>query len=114
LKPLPKPEIISDPVRLPRRTLSEPPPCFSLNTNGFGKALVFHDSFACSWYPFLGQHFKEVVYIWHYEWDRPLIEREKPDVVIDEILERFFNVQDPNDLARRDQLPTASILPNAP
>ena len=78
-------------------------PCVILNEKASGKALVFHDSFACSWYSFLGQHFREVVYIWHYEWDRPLIEREKPEVVIDEILERFFNLQDPNELARKDQ-----------
>lgn len=113
--PLPSPNLVYEPARFrPHPGPPETRSCFTLNEKASGKALVFHDSFACSWYAFLERQFREVIYVWQYDWDRPLIEREKPDVVIDEILERFFNVQDPNDLARRDQLPTASILPNAP
>ena len=108
LKPFAATKDLYDPVRFPHQGPKETRPCYTLNPEGSGKAMVFHDSFACSWYGFLGQHFKEVVYVWQYEWNAALIEREKPDVVIDEILERFFNIQDPNDLARRDQLPTAS------
>jgi hypothetical protein len=33
-----------------------------------------------------------------------LIEREKPDVVIDEMLERGFNLKDPLALAHKDKL----------
>jgi alginate O-acetyltransferase complex protein AlgJ len=103
LKPVPvKPVVplteIFDPVRFPHQGSKETRPCYTHNDNASGKALVFHDSFACTWYPLLGQHFKEVVYVWQYPWDWPLIEREKPDVVIDEILERFFNIQDPTEL----------------
>ena len=72
--------------------------------------LLFQDSFACSWYAFLDRHFREVVYVWQYDWNRSLIEREKPDLVIDEMLERFFNLSDPNELARKDQL----SAPDAP
>jgi len=109
LKPFVATKDLYDPVRFPHQGPQETRPCYTLNPGGSGKAMVFHDSFACSWYGFLGQHFKEVVYVWQYEWNAALIEREKPDVVIDEILERFFNIQDPNDLARRDQLPPGSV-----
>lgn len=103
LKPLPSPKLLYDPVRLPQKGPEETWPCYTLNEKASGKAIVFHDSFACSWYSFLGQHFREVVYIWHFDWDRPLIEREKPAVVIDEMLERFFNTENPLDLLRKDQ-----------
>jgi alginate O-acetyltransferase complex protein AlgJ len=111
LRPLATLSDVYDPVRLPHGGIKETWPFFTLNTNASGKAIVVRDSFACSWYPYLGQHFKEVIYLWkyendhaHYEWDRPLIEREKPDVVIDEMLERFFCTEDPLALVRKDQL----------
>jgi hypothetical protein len=104
LKPLPTLETLFDAVRFPKRDAKEPDPRYTLNEKASGKAIVFRDSFAGSWYLFLGQHFREVLYIWHYDWDRPLIEREKPDVVIDEMLERFFNEKDPLELARKDRL----------
>jgi hypothetical protein len=75
------------------RIVQWPKLCFTLNDKASGKAIVFRDSFASSWYSFLGQHFREVINIRHYDWDRPLIEREKPDVVIDEILERFSTLK---------------------
>jgi hypothetical protein len=103
LKPLPTVSIRSDPVRFPRRQTNEVETCFTLNEQASGKAIIFRDSFATSWRPLLGLHFKEVIYLWHYDWDRPLIEREKPDVVIDEILERRINLLDPVELARQDQ-----------
>jgi len=102
---------VYDPVRLPQHGQKETWPFFTLNTNACGKAIVVRDSFAGSWYPFLGQHFREVIYLWdyendraHYEWNRPLIAREKPDVLIDEMLERFFCTEDPVALARKDQM----------
>jgi alginate O-acetyltransferase complex protein AlgJ len=76
-KPLPTLEGLFDPVRLPQGEAKEFKSSYTLNDKASGKAIVFRDSFAGSWYPFLGQHFREVIYIWHYDWDRPLIEREK-------------------------------------
>jgi hypothetical protein len=102
--PRPNPNLIYDPARFPHHGPSETRSCFTLNEKASGKVLVFQDSFASSWYGFLDRHFREVVYVWRYDWDRPLIEREKPDLVIDEMLERFFNLTDPNELARKDQL----------
>ena len=37
------------------------------------------------------------------------LEREKPDIVVDEMLERFFRQKDPNDLRRKDHLPATSF-----
>ena len=110
VKPLATLQDVYDPVRLPQKGVKETWPFFTLNTNATGRAMVFHDSFACSWYGLLGQHFKEVFYFWQYDWNRPLIEREKPDVVIDQMLERFFNQEDPAVLAQRDQ----GLLPPDP
>lgn len=94
-----------DPVRFPYEGRpQETRPCFTVNPKASGKLIIFHDSFACFWYGFLGQHFREVIYFWQYDWKRSVIEREKPDVVIDEILERAFNEEAPSALARKDQL----------
>jgi alginate O-acetyltransferase complex protein AlgJ len=112
LKPFTAPKVLFDTVRFPHHGPEETRPCYTLNPKGSGKAMVFHDSFACVWYGFLGQHFKEVVYLWQYDWNKPLIEREKPDLVIDEILERFFNEEDPLTLARKDQLSEAKSAVN--
>lgn len=104
LRPLPEVEILYDSGRFASHGPSGARNCVTRNSKARGKALVFHDSFARRWHSFLGQHFNEVIYVWQYEWDRPVIERERPDVVIDEMLERFFNQQDPLALARKDQL----------
>lgn len=110
LKPLPELPHIYDPVRLPQSGMEATWPFFTLNTNASGKVIVIRDSFASSWYPFLGQHFNQVIYLWkydgrpRYEWNRPLIAREKPDVVIDEMLERFFCTEDPVALMAMDKL----------
>lgn len=55
------------------------------------KMVMFRDSFAWPWIPLLSHHFKEAVYVYQPDWDLALIEREKPDVVVDEILERLFS-----------------------
>jgi hypothetical protein len=66
--------------------------------------LCFHDSFAMSLTQLLGYHFKRTVYIWQYNWNKQLIERQKPDVVVDEILERFVNDMDVRKLMKDDGL----------
>ena len=62
------------------------------------KALFFHDSYFWDILGFLGEHFSRAVYVWvkpglggkQSLFDKELIEAEKPDVVIEEIAERFF------------------------
>jgi len=96
--------ITTDISRLPSHWATNAEPKISLNSKARGKAVVFRDSFAVSWYPFLGYHFREVIFIWRYHWDAAFLEREKPDVVIDEMLERFLNQQSPRDLRAKDSL----------
>ena len=111
LKPMAMLEEVYDTVHFPYGGIKETRPVLTLNTNACGKVIVVRDSFAGAWYSYLGQHFKEAIYLWkyendhaHYEWNRPLIDRERPDVLIDEMLERFFCIEDPVALARLDQL----------
>ena len=51
-------------------------------------AVIFRDSFTARLMPFLSAGFQRVVYIWDYAFDRAVIERERPDVVIQEMVER--------------------------
>ena len=43
-----------------------------------------------------------------YNWDTSFIEKEQPDVVIDEVLERCFNTRDPVELQAMDPSETAA------
>ncbi|MGZ4961200.1 MAG: alginate O-acetyltransferase AlgX-related protein [Limisphaerales bacterium] len=76
----------------------------STNSNATGKAVIFRDSFSEAWAPFIGYHFNEVIYRWQHTWDRSLIEKEKPVVVIDELLEHYFYQQNPEALAVGDRI----------
>jgi len=78
---------------------------FAKNPQGHGRAMVHTDSFGRRWIPFLGYQFGEADFFWQYHLDGPLIERQKPVVVINEMLERFFNVTDPRELFSKDALP---------
>jgi len=110
LRPIPSLKEIYDPIRLPHQGVMETRPCYTRNEQASGKAMVFHDSFAHSWLRFLGQHFKEVIYVWQYYWDCALIERERPNIVIDEMLERFFNLEDPVEMVRKDRIPETAVV----
>jgi len=79
-------------------------PVYTENPSRRYSLLSFRDSFSNSWTAFVGFNFKRSVYIWQYNWDGKVIEREKPNVVVDEMLERMFNLQDPKKLMKDDQL----------
>jgi alginate O-acetyltransferase complex protein AlgJ len=70
-----------------------------------GRAIVYHDSFGRYWVPFLGYQFGEVDYFWQYDLDPKIIEQQKPVVVVNEMLDRFFNVTDPRQLSAKEALP---------
>lgn len=59
------------------------------------KAVVFRDSFFVALEPFFSENFKQVVYLWK-EYDQTNIEEIltlfKPDIVIEEVLERNFSL----------------------
>ena len=52
------------------------------------RAVVFRDSFSTALIPFLSEHFGRIVYLWQYDLDAEVIERERPDVVILQMTER--------------------------
>lgn len=64
------------------------------------KALVFRDSFVEALYPFLSEHFSRVLYLWPFPstvnqrryFDRAAIEEEKPNLVVDAFVERYFTM----------------------
>lgn len=82
-------------------------PVFSENPAAKTKAVVFRDSFSGYLTKFFGYHFSRIVYVWQQNWDKPLIEREKPDVVMDVILERFIIYRNPEVLLKNDEHPEA-------
>jgi alginate O-acetyltransferase complex protein AlgJ len=65
------------------------------NPDGKGKVVLFHDSYAVYWVPFLGYNFNKVIYTWQPNWDMHFLEQQKPDVIIDELLERHVIGVDP-------------------
>jgi hypothetical protein len=96
---------------LPRLNIFEPTGrqgkerAFAKNSQGHGRAMVYDDSFGNFWVPFLGYQFGEADFFPQSHFDAAEIERQKPVVVIDEVVERFFNVADPKELSRLDALP---------
>ncbi len=95
---------------LPQFTTKLPPPehlskpRFTYNPQAKGHVIIFQDSFAMGWLPFLGYQFSQVTYLWQYALDPAWIEREKPDMVVNEMLERFFNVENPKELIAKEAL----------
>jgi hypothetical protein len=54
------------------------------------RALVFRDSCFSRLAPFLSEHFSRVVYLWQHNFDSEDVRRERPDVVIQEIVGRHL------------------------
>lgn len=102
--------------RFPKQWRKDTDPAMTFNPNATRKAVVFRDSFSGSWFAYLGHHFREVLYIWQYNWDSDFLEREKPDIVIDEMLERFLITEDPKKMLKNDNLGSeapSSTLPHS-
>ena len=78
---------------------------YAKNPQGHGRAIIYHDSFGRYWVPFLGYQFSEANFYWKRYFDPVEIERQKPVVVINEMVERGFDVADPIELSARDALP---------
>lgn len=57
---------------------------------GLPKAVMFRDSFAQAMSPYLSEHFSRIVYFFQDHLDLEALEKEKPDVVIQEMVERHL------------------------
>jgi len=55
------------------------------------RAVILRDSMAIPLIPLLSENFSRVVYVSSRQLDRALIEREKPDIVIEELVERSLH-----------------------
>ena len=55
------------------------------------RAVVFRDSFFNLIHPFFSEHFSDCIYIWTNELSSEVIEKEKPNVVVYEMLESSIN-----------------------
>jgi alginate O-acetyltransferase complex protein AlgJ len=55
------------------------------------RAVVFRDSFANALIPYLSENFRRVLYVWSRDVDPRIVEREKPDIVIQQIAGRLLD-----------------------
>jgi hypothetical protein len=83
--------------------------CLVENTNLAAPAVdlvVFHDSFAAAWWNFFGYSFHRTVFVWeNQEFNARVITEYHPQIVINEMLERFLNTEDPDEMLAKDALP---------
>ena len=71
------------------------------------KAVIYRDSFFNLMIPFMGEHFSRSVLIWSYDHSVEVIEKEKPDVIIMEIIENRLDKFLENNRAEFQHLPSA-------
>jgi hypothetical protein len=64
------------------------------------RAVIFRDSFGNRLNPFLAECFSRCVFLWTYDFDADVIEREQPDVVIYQLVERVLDVLDTTNVLR--------------
>lgn len=61
--------------------------CFENNNNSLPRLVMYRDSFTNLLIPYLTHHFSRSVFLWTYDHSLEVYEKEKPDVVIMEIVE---------------------------
>lgn len=81
----------------------------TVNSYGKYKAVVFRDSFSNALIPYLSESFHEVLYIWSHDLDpyAELIEQEKPNIVVHEIVSRYVEAmanKTPNWKSRKKEI----------
>lgn len=62
------------------------------NGSNLPRLVMYRDSFANALIPFLGQSFSRAVYVWGDRFETSLINQERPDIVLHEIVERKLMV----------------------
>ncbi len=78
------------------------------NTNLMGKPdlVIFHDSFGGCWCQFFGSCFHRAVFIGeNREFNAKVIADNHPQIVVNEMLERVFNTENPDEMLKKDALP---------
>ncbi|MCC7215283.1 MAG: hypothetical protein IT517_00830 [Burkholderiales bacterium] len=64
---------------------------FVCDRPGLPRAVILRDSMAIPLIPLLSENFSRVVYVSSRAFDKALVEREKPDIVIEELVERSLH-----------------------
>jgi hypothetical protein len=59
------------------------------------RAVMFRDSYASWLIPLLSENFSRILFSWQYTFDSEIVEREHPDVVIQEMVERVLMASPP-------------------
>ena len=59
------------------------------------RAVMFRDSFATWLIPLFSENFSRILFSWQYTFDHDLVERERPDIVIQEMVERALMASPP-------------------
>jgi alginate O-acetyltransferase complex protein AlgJ len=82
------------------------PPAFAMEQADprLPRAVMFCDSFTTQMFPLLGQHFQRLVIVWHQNYPTfhaDYLERERPDVVIQEVVERKIGLAIPDNQDQR-------------
>lgn len=54
------------------------------------RAVIFRDSCASRLVPFLSEHFSRASYLWQNDFDADVVQKERPDIVIQEIVGRHL------------------------
>jgi hypothetical protein len=72
--------------------------------SGLPRAVIFHDSSAAFYIPFLPQNFSRAVFVWLPKLDPQLIKSEHPDVVIQQMGELLLTQGVPTDLSEIETL----------
>jgi len=67
-----------------------------------GRAVVLNDSFFWALWPFVSEHWQHVRYAWTADFPIDLIEQERPEIVIQEMVERRLMIYDPKNPAAVD------------
>ena len=71
------------------------------------RGVLFRDSYGVEFIPFLAPHFRRLRTLWDYRFNVDVIEEEKPDIVIIEIIERYLT-RGPDVLGRYSALTAAT------
>lgn len=66
------------------------------------RAVVLHDSFFWALWPYVSEHWQQVRYAWGPGFPIDIIEQDKPEIVIQEFVERRFMIYDPENPAAVD------------
>jgi alginate O-acetyltransferase complex protein AlgJ len=61
-----------------------------IDDSSLPRAVIFRDSFVSPLVPFLSEHFGRAVYLWQNDFDAGVVDKEAPDVVIQEIVGRHL------------------------